>query len=123
MKKLSLLVSLLFCSNLVFAQCNAPTQPELPNGVKATMDDMLTGQKAVKAFQSANVGYMKCLEEVFTSAEAQLKKGGLDKDTEAKAQASYQEAVDAYNAAVSTEEAIAGRFNTEVREYKAANPK
>ena len=34
----------------------------------------------------------------------------------------HQEGVDAYNAAVSAEEDVAGRFNTEIREYKAANP-
>ena len=79
------------------------------------------GQKAVKAFQTANLEYMGCLEKTFTAAEAEA----LESDSEEAKKASqaiYQEAVDAYNAAVSKEEEIAGQFNTEIREYKAANP-
>ena len=34
----------------------------------------------------------------------------------------YQEAQETYNSAVSAEEAVAGEFSTEIREYKAANP-
>jgi hypothetical protein len=101
------------------AECVAPDRPALPDGTSATMEQMLAGQKAVKAFQEANVAYMKCLEETFTAAEATVKAGG---DGAAEAQKTYTDAVDAYNEAVSAEEAVAGQFNTEIREYKAANP-
>jgi hypothetical protein len=64
---------------------------------------------------------MGCLEKEFTAAEAAVLEGTSDEDKEA-AQATYQKAIDAYNAAVSKEEEVAGQFNTEIREYKAANP-
>ena len=101
-------------------ECVQPAAPELPDGAKAAMEDMLAGQQAVKAFQSTNLEYMACLEKEFTAAEAATLEGS---DEEKKAsQAIYQKSVDAYNAAVSQEEEIAGQFNTEIREYKAANP-
>ncbi len=34
-----------------FAECEAPELPTLPNGATSTMEDMLNGQKAVKAYQ------------------------------------------------------------------------
>jgi len=96
--------------------CTAPEAPQLPDGATATMDDMLAGQQAVKAFQAANLEYMQCLEPKLAAAEAALKEG------DEGAKEIYQQAQDSYNAAVSVEEEVAGQFNTEIREYKAANP-
>jgi hypothetical protein len=105
------------------ADCESPEMPNLPDGGSATMDDMLAGQKAVKKFQTSNIEYMKCLEENFTAAKA----AALDEDASAEERAAAAErhsaGVEAYNAAVSAEESVAGQFNTEIREYKAANPK
>jgi hypothetical protein len=98
------------------ADCVAPEPPTMPDGASSTMEDMLDGQKAVKAFQAANLEYMKCLEPALAEAEAAVKAGdeGADK--------TYQKAQETYNSAVSAEESVAGQFNTEIREYKAANP-
>ena len=87
-----------------------------------SMEQLLEGPKAVKAFQSANIEYMTCVEKAMADAEAAAAKGGSD-DEKAAAQARYEQAVDTYNTAVSKEEQVAEQFNTEIREYKAANPK
>ena len=100
--------------------CAAPEVPQLPDGATSTMEQMLAGQKAVKAFQVANLEYMGCLEAGLNAAEQAVKSAA--EDEKADAQAAYDKAVDAYNAAVSREEEVAGQFNTEIREYKAANP-
>ena len=101
--------------------CSGPDAPSLPDGATASMEDMLAGQKAVKAYQAANLEYMGCLEKAFTAAEAAALES-TSEEGKKTAQDTYQKAVDAYNAAVSQEEEIAGQFNTEIREYKAANP-
>jgi hypothetical protein len=101
--------------------CSGPQAPSLPDGATASMEDMLAGQKAVKEYQAANLEYMGCLEKAFTAAEAAALES-TSEDEKKAAQDNYQNAVDAYNAAVSQEEEIAGQFNTEIREYKAANP-
>lgn len=104
----------------IAGECVTPEAPTLPDGANASMEDMLTGQKAVKTYQTANLEYMGCLEKEFTAAEAATQQG--TDEEKAAAQASYDKAVNAYNEAVSLEEEVAGQFNTEIREFKAANP-
>lgn len=100
--------------------CVAPQRPVLPDGATATMDDMLAGQNAVKAFQASNMDYMHCLEQAFTTAKAAVSEA-MSGDTRTIANAEHSQAVEAYNAAVSAEEEVAGAFNIELREYRAAN--
>ena len=108
-------------STLLAADCTNPDAPALPKGAKASMEQMLEGQKAVKTFQAANIEYMNCLEKRFMAAETRSKEG--PEDERASAQAEYTEAIEAYNTAVSREEEVAGQFNAEIRAYKEANPK
>lgn len=114
------IASLAFVSAASFAECEAPAAPTLPDGASASMQEMLEGQKSVKAFQSANMDYMACLEKVFNGAAESAAKG--TDEEKAAAQATHDKAVAEYNDAVSMEEEVAGQFNTEIREYKAANP-
>jgi hypothetical protein len=100
--------------------CNAPTVPKMPDGKRASMEQMLAGQKAVKAFQESNMDYMHCLERKYTAAKAHAK-SSKSAEERASANAEYRTSIDAYNAAVSSEESVAGGFNIELREYKAAN--
>ncbi|WP_439106509.1 hypothetical protein [Congregibacter sp.] len=100
--------------------CEQPSRPELPNGAEASMEAMLAGQKAVKAFQASNMEYMKCLEEQYSAAEMDAK-NAKDADAKALASGDYAKSVEAYNAAVSAEEDVAGEFNVALRAYKAAN--
>ena len=121
MNKIVVLVAgTLFAASAVAEDCTAPDTPSLPDGGSSTMEQMLEGQQAVKAFQAANLEYMTCLETRFTAAEQAAKEGSDDE--KAAAQEEYNEAMNAYNAAVTKEEEVAGQFNTEIREYKAANP-
>jgi len=101
-------------------ECVKPDAPTLPDGASAAMKDMLEGQKSIKAFQTTNLEYMACLEKVFNDAEARSTEGTDEAKQAAKVE--YTQAVDAYNAAVSKEEEVAGEFNTQIRAYKDANP-
>jgi hypothetical protein len=100
--------------------CKAPDMPSLPDGSSASMEDMLAGQKAVKAFQAGNMEYMQCLEAIYTAAEETAKSAGDSASREA-AEAQYTESIEAYNAAVSAEEEVAGAFNIALRAFKAAS--
>ncbi len=111
------LLSLSLASTVSLAgECTAPAKPTVPDGGTASMEDMLAGQKSVKGFQTANLAYMACLEPQIAAARAELEagdKGAADRITQLE---------ETYNDAVSQEEEVAGQFNTEIREYKAANP-
>jgi|TARA_B110000238_G_scaffold134477_1_gene144859 hypothetical protein len=113
-------LALLMGSSVSMAECMMPEAPTLPQGATSTMEDMIAGQSTVKKFQADNIAYMGCLEKSFNEAEAASKKG--TKEDKAAATAAYDNAVNEYNNAVSKEEEVAGQFNTEIREYKAANP-
>ncbi len=116
----SLIAALALGSSVAMADCVEPETPSLPDGASATMDDMVAGQQAVKTFQAENLEYMGCLEGEFTAAKKEIE-GGEAEDVKAL-QSAYEKSVDAYNQAVSTEETVAGQFNTEIREFRAANP-
>ena len=118
--KLIAILALVLGSTVSNAECVGPEAPVLPDGGTSALQDMISGQQAVKTFQAANIEYMACLEKAFTAAEAAAKEG-TDEEKKA-ATATYDQAVEAYNSAVSQEEEVAGQFNTEIREYKAANP-
>ena len=96
--------------------CVAPAQPEIPEGEDSSLEQMLAGQKAVKTFQAANLAYMSCLEPQLAEAEAAAKAGAEG------AVEKYTQLQETYNAAVSVEEEVAAKFNTEIRDYKSANP-
>jgi len=110
--------------------CVAPTAPQIPDGEKSSLEQMLAAQKAVKEFQTANLAYMSCLEPSVNTAEAAAKdaatkvaeKAAGAEDALKAANAELLKAQETYNAAVSMEEEVAGKFNTEIRDYKAANP-
>lgn len=118
--KLIVALTLVLGSSMVMAECESPESPAIPDGGSATMQDMIAGQKDVKTFQATNIAYMDCVEKLMNEAEATAKKG--TDDEKAAAIAIYDKAVTDYNAAVSKEEEVAGKFNTEIREFKAANP-
>ena len=120
MKKLQLAVlglALALGSVMSWADdCVAPDAPQVAEGEDSTLEQMLETQKSVKAFQEANLAYMSCLEPKLAAAEADAKEGN-----EGAADA-YMQIQETYNAAVSKEEEVAGKFNTEIRDYKTANP-
>jgi hypothetical protein len=113
------LVGLMFTSaGSIAADCTSPEAPSLPDGASASMEDMLGGQQAVKDFQAANLEYMNCLDPLVAAATAKA----MAKDSSDEDKAAVKALEERYNGAVSAEEGLAGQFNTEIREYKAANP-
>ena len=107
--------AILFASPLAFA-CDYPSRADLPDGTSANSDEMMAGQKSVKAFMASTEEYLVCIEKEEKEAVAALIEPG---DEEL---ASRKSAVDKkYNAAVEDMELIAARFNEQVRAYKAQN--
>ncbi len=102
----------------IAADCTAPNVPSMPNGTSASMEEMLAGQQAVKAFQTANLEYMSCLDPMIAAAK-DTADGAEATKADMKAVKSLEEK---YNAAVSEEEDLAAEFNAQIRAYKEANP-
>ncbi len=105
--KFAVTVLLLAFSSIVAAECDRPDAPELPDGAVSDLATMVEGQKAVKAYVSETEAYLACL-----SAEDEAVAGEISEEEMAARVAMH-------NAAVDDMEAVAARFNEEIREYKA----
>ena len=100
--------------------CSYPKGPEkIPDGNTATLQEMLDTQKAVKLFD-ANVGlYQTCLD---TETAAGIAAQG-DKITEERRKEMLRITVQKQNAAAQEVEALAARFNDQLKVYKEKNKK
>jgi hypothetical protein len=116
--KLALIGLALASAASIADECTAPTLPTLPDGATASLEQMLAGQKAVKDYQAANSEYRTCLEPQVSAAEV----AAAGDSPGPELQETLKQLNDEYNASVSKEEELAIMFNTELREYKEANP-
>ena len=116
--KLALIGLVLGSTASIADDCTAPPSPTLPDGATATMEQMLAGQKAVKAYQAVNTDYRACLDPLVTAAEVAAAGDSPGPElTNTLAQLNED-----YNASVSSEEQVANDFNAALRAYKKANP-
>lgn len=102
----------IFAAPLALA-CDYPTRADVPDGATATKEEMIAGQRGVKAYMSAMEEYLSCIE----ATEQETVAGADEQDEEAK-----QQRIDMlnkkYNAAVEEMNLVAEDFNTQVRAYK-----
>ena len=99
-----------------YADCPYPQAPtKIPDGATATLEEMVAGQKAVGEYQKAINTYTACIDK---ELDDNLAKGGDKLKPEQKADMQRVEA-QKHNAAVDQLQAIADRFNEQVKVYKA----
>lgn len=106
MKLITGLVFLL-ATQLVLADCDRPTAPQLPDGGSSDLEAMVEGQKAVKAYVTETEAYLDCLNEEGAAA--------AEEETPEQQHAR----IELHNEAVDDMEALAAAFNEEIRAYKA----
>lgn len=98
------------------ADCPYPAAPDkLPDGATATLEEMLAGQKAVKEYQQKITDYTACIDK---DVDEQIAKAGDKLKPEQKTDM-QRIAAQKHNAAVDQAQAIADRFNEQVKAYKA----
>ncbi len=120
MQKTQKFLIILACSlaaNLTWAECSRPDKPDTPNGKKASMEEMVAGQKDVKAFVADAEAYIACLEE---EEKAELAAGAPETE---EAKAAFMEKskarLEKHNGAVEDMEVVAADFNNAIKEFKA----
>lgn len=115
----TLLASLL-AAGAASAACSYPKSPSgLPDGATATEDEMVSGMKAIKEYNTQVSEYLECLEtEMNTRIEAAGADAPADQVEQIKAIHTKR-----HNAAVEELEATAARFNEQVKVYKAREKK
>nr|WP_298727932.1 hypothetical protein [uncultured Steroidobacter sp.] len=102
------------------AECTYPKAPTgLPDGATATQDQMVTGMKTIKEYNSQVTNYLSCLEsEMNTRIEAAGPEAPAEQVEQIKAIHTKR-----HNAAVEELEATAARFNEQVKVFKAREKK
>jgi hypothetical protein len=111
--KLAIISILLFVVPAAFA-CDYPQRASVPNGQAATKDEMIAGQRSVKAYMAAMDEYLACI-----AADEEVAVAQMDDPTEDELKQRNNMLSKRHNAAVEEMEIIAAEFNTEVRAYKA----
>jgi hypothetical protein len=116
----SLAAAVALFSGPAYAACTYPKAPEsLPDGATATLEQMVAAQKAVKQFDQEITAYTNCIK---LEHDATMSKEGEKMTDEQKAEMSRVQ-VQKHNAAVEEDEALAARFNEQVKAFKAKNDK
>ena len=114
--KVLLAIAFATATAAAYADCPYPQAPtKLPDGATATLEEMVAGQKAVGAYQKAINDYTACIDKELDDTIA---KAGDKLKPEQKADMQRVEA-QKHNAAVDQLQAIADRFNEQVKVYKA----
>jgi hypothetical protein len=107
------------CTSLLFAAhvglaCDYPTKAQIPNGSTASQEEMMEGQRGVKAYVADMEAYLECIVEEEKAARAAI--ADLKPEDEQQREDMLTKK---YNAGVEEMEQIAAKFNVEVQTYKA----
>jgi len=106
-------IVVLFLAPLALA-CDYPEKISIPNGNKASKDEMVAGQRGVKKYMADMETYLACIEK-----EDKENRAGIEEPDPIVDAQRDEMLVKKHNAAVEEMEKIAAAFNEEVRAYKA----
>lgn len=103
-----------------YAACTYPKFPDkLPDGTVASKDEMIAGKKLVEQYNSDMNAYLACIKLEY---DTQLASDAATLTPEQKAELEKRQ-TQKHNAAIDELEALAGRFNEQIRAYNKAHPK
>jgi hypothetical protein len=116
----TILCAALGCANAAFAACSYPVAPErFPDGNTATLDEMKTARGKLMAYNKEMEAYLACIKLEHD--------GRLAKDSTTLTDEQRKEVLrmqdQKHNAAVDELEAVAARFNEQLRVFNAKNGK
>jgi len=118
----SLAIAALTVSALASAACSYPKAPDkIPDGTTSSKADMITGMKAMQAYNALIAKYADCLKGDHDAAVAKIDPS-LAQDKKDAQKAELDKVLAQKNdAAVDEATAVTGRFNDQLKAYKAAH--
>ena len=113
------LIAALITAPVFAADCGVPNgEVEIPDGAKASKEEMLVASHALKDANAAVIAYGDCLK---LEQDAKFAAGGEQMKDEEKVKISTAYA-DLQNTQVEKLQKLADRFNAELRAFKAKQP-
>lgn len=94
--------------------CDYPERVSIPNGTTASKEEMLEGQRGVKAYVANMETYLKCIVDEEKQARAAIEELSAEDEQQREDMLNKK-----YNAAVDEMERTAAQFNVEVQAYRA----
>ena len=111
-------VNLVGTASTALQACRISTAPSVPDGATASAEQMAAARTAFQAYDAATNSYAKCVD----SAVERIAKQSEGVASESDRQSLNTFGVEAHNTAIEQEQAIADKFNEQVRIYKAKHP-
>jgi len=103
------------------ATCSYPQSPSTPpDGNTATKEEMIAAKHDFDRYNGEMTAYLDCLNLEMDAAPKDQSKMTPDEKKKANQQANIL--VQKHNAAVDELQAVVGRFNEQVKAFKAKNP-
>ncbi len=101
------------------ADCTYPRAPDkIPDGATASKDEMVAAKNDVSRYNNEMNAYLDCIK---LEIQAIPKDAKMSKDEKAKADAQEKLLDQKNNAAVDELQSVAGRFNEQLKIWKAKN--
>ena len=109
-----------FLAPAAYADCSYPPAPtQLPDGSTATLKEMIAAMQVVKSYNEQMTAYLSCIE---LERDSRVAAAGATLTKQQKAELEAIE-VQKHNAAVDQLQAVANRFNAQVKVFKARDKK
>jgi hypothetical protein len=112
-------VNLVGTASTALQACPIAPAPSVPDGATASAEQMAAARSAFQAYDAATNSYARCVD----SAVDRIAKQSEGVASESDRQSLNTFGVGAHNTAIEQEQAIADKFNAQVRIYKAKHPK
>lgn len=109
----------LFSSALTWAECERAEAPGIPDGSKATEQEMIEGQQKLKQYMASTETYLTCIDEEEKAAIEVEAKATEPASEDAKVERAAAH-TSAYNEAVQEMEAKAAEFNEQLKAFREA---
>lgn len=101
------------------ADCPLPTAPSVPDATKASEAQMIAARTAFQSYDAAVNAHVKCVDATVDRITKEYQ--GTASPDALRSLSVF--GTSAHNTAIDQEQAVADRFNSEVRTFKAKHPK
>lgn len=108
-------------SALTWAQCERSEAPAIPDGSKASEQEMIEGQQNLKQYMAATETFLGCIDQEEQARIEVEAKASEPVSEEAKVENSAKH-MSTYNEAVQEMEAKAAEFNAQLKAYRESQP-
>ena len=97
--------------------CNAPSPPAVPDGLKVSKAEMVAAHTAFQSYDSATKTYTVCVDAAVEKIAQQFPQASADELHTVKVLG-----FGAHNTVIDQEQALADQFNAQIKVFKAKHP-